>query len=67
MPMLYTLVTAFAFALLLAVAALVREVRFRRSLQRLLHRLLTFWRADAHEPRSSPRSDHPDAPAGRRM
>ena len=33
-----------SFALLLAVVALVREVRLRRALQRLVRRLLAHWR-----------------------
>ena len=33
-----------SLVLLLAVIALVREVRLRRALQRLLLRLLTLWR-----------------------
>jgi hypothetical protein len=32
------------FALLLAVVALLREVRLRRALERLLKRLLELWR-----------------------
>ncbi len=45
----HTVVASFSFALLVAIALLAREVRFRRSLQKLLHRLLSFWRPDAHE------------------
>ena len=45
----HTLVASFSFALLVAIALLVREVRFLRSLQRFLNRLLAFWRPDAHE------------------
>lgn len=60
----HTLVASFSFALLVSIALLVREVRFRRSLQKLLYRLLSFWRPDAHDPTSSPRrdgpADHPD-------
>jgi hypothetical protein len=37
------------FALLLAVAALLREVRLRRALERLLKRLLEIWRKKDHE------------------
>jgi len=55
----HTLVASFSFALLVAIALLVREVKFRRSLQRLLHRLLSFWRPDAHEPTSSTSRDDP--------
>ena len=40
LPLLATL----SFNLLLAVAMLVRETSLRRSLQRLLRRLLSFWR-----------------------
>ena len=55
-----TLIASFSFALFIAVALLVREVRFRRSLQKLLHRLLSYWRPDAHESTpSSPRHDDP--------
>lgn len=60
----HTLVASFSFALLVSIALLVREVRFRRSLQKLLYRLLSFWRPDAHDPISSRRrdgpADHPD-------
>jgi hypothetical protein len=38
------LIASLALALLLAVVALVREVRLRRALQELLRRLLTHWR-----------------------
>ena len=43
-----SLLAMLSFALLLTVAMLVRETRLRRSLQRLLRRLLSFWR-NAHE------------------
>ena len=43
-----SLLTAMSFALLLAVAALCREVRLRRALQELLRRLFTLWRTDPH-------------------
>ena len=42
----HTVVASFSFALLVAVALLVREVRFRRSLQKLLYRLLAFCRTN---------------------
>lgn len=45
----HTLVACFSFALLVAIALLVREVRFRRSLQKLLYRLLSFWRSNINE------------------
>ena len=62
-----TLIASFSFALFIAVALLVREVRFRRSLQKLLHRLLSFWRPDAHEPTttSTRRDDHADRSGNR--
>ncbi len=62
-----TLVASFSFALLVAIALLVREVKFRRSLQKLLHRLLSFWRPDAHEPNSSTRRDDPADRSGDRL
>ncbi len=62
-----TLVACFSFALLVAIALLVREVKFRKSLQKLLHRLLSFWRSDAHEPTSSPRRDDPADHSGNRL
>ena len=37
------------FALLLSVAALLREVRLRRAVERLLRRLLELWRKKDHE------------------
>ncbi|MGE0756071.1 MAG: hypothetical protein AB7F89_10765 [Pirellulaceae bacterium] len=51
--------TAFAslvFALLLAVAALVRETRLRRALQDLLRRLFQHWSRHA----TTPPAQHPD-------
>lgn len=44
-----TLVTALVFALLLAIVALVREVRLRRALQELLRRLFNCWRSTTRE------------------
>ena len=62
--MYHTLVASFSFALLVAIALLVREVRFRRSLQKLLHRLLArLWRPDSHAP---PSSTHHTNPSDRR-
>ena len=63
----HTLVASFSFALLVAIALLVREVKFRRSLQRLLNRLLSFLRADAHELTPSPRHDDPADRSGDRL
>ena len=64
----HTLVASFSFALLVAVALLVREVRFRRALQKLLHRLLArFWRPDSHEPPSSTYRTHPPDRRDRRL
>lgn len=40
----HTVFTAMAFALLLAIAALVRETKLRRALQELLRRLFQHWR-----------------------
>jgi hypothetical protein len=37
-----------SLALLVAVGALVREMRLRRALQVLLHRLLSYWRMRAY-------------------
>ncbi len=47
----HTIVASFSFALLVAIALLVREVRFRRSLQKLLSRILAFWRSNLDEER----------------
>ena len=44
-----TIFTALAFALLLAIAALCREVQFRRALQSLVRRIVTHWRTNQHE------------------
>lgn len=55
----HTVVASFSFALLVAVALLVREVRFRRSLQKLLYRLLAFWRTHADEEHDLFIHDHP--------
>jgi hypothetical protein len=48
-----SLLAMLSLALLLSVVMLVRETRLRRSLQRLLHRLLSLWR-NAHEEIRSP-------------
>lgn len=44
-----TIVGSFSFALLVAIALLVREVRLRRALQKLLYRLLSSWRSNTDE------------------
>ena len=56
----HTVVASFSFALLVAIALLVREVRFRRSLQKLLSRLLSFWRTNVNEEHDLHVRDHPD-------
>ena len=63
----HTVIASFSFALLVAIALLVREVKFRRSLQKLLYRLLSFWRPDVHEPNSSLRRDDPADRSGDRL
>ena len=60
-----TLMAAFSFALLLMAAALCREVRLRRSLQRLLRRLLSFWRTAYDQDPSQDADSHPDRHGGR--
>lgn len=55
----HTVVASFSFALLAAVALLVREVRFRRSLQKLLNRLLSYWRTHVDEEHDLYVRDHP--------
>lgn len=47
------ILAALSLALLVAVAVLVREVRLRRALQDLLHRILSLWRT--HAPKDPPR------------
>jgi hypothetical protein len=42
--MIHVLLNALVIALVVAVLALAREVRFRKSIQNLLRRLLTRWR-----------------------
>ena len=56
----HTVVASFSFALLVAVSLLVREVRFRRSLQKLLYRLLAFWRTNSNEEHDLYVRDHHD-------
>ena len=47
-----TVAALFSLALLLAIVALAREVRLRRSLQRLLKWLLDRWKGGVDEERS---------------
>jgi len=54
----HTIVASFSFALLVAIALLVREVRFRRSLQKLLNRLISFWRTNVDEDHDLDARDH---------
>jgi len=56
----HTIVASFSFALLVAVALLVREVRFRRSLQKLLYRLLAFWRTNSKKSMTCAHPSHID-------
>ena len=51
-----TLVTALSFALVLSIAALCREVRFRRALQQLVRRLISYWRNHETRPTRDRRS-----------
>ena len=55
----HTVVASFSFALLVAVALLCREVKLRRSLQKLVHRLLSYWRPNIDEEREPRVRDHP--------
>ena len=44
-----TLIVSLAFALLLAIAILCREVRLRRALQELVRRLVAYLKRTHHE------------------
>jgi hypothetical protein len=56
-----TLIVAMSFALLLAVAALCREVRLRRALQEIVRRLVAYIKRTAHEAhRVDATADAPD-------
>jgi hypothetical protein len=62
-PLHIHLIAGLALALLLAVAALAREVRLRRALQELLRRLLTRWRqhfGTPHPPEDPDPADDDD-------
>lgn len=62
-----TLVVALSFALLLATAALCREVRLRRALQELVRRLVAYLKRNAYEAHSEDRSVDPSATDARRL
>lgn len=55
-----SLLATLSFALLVTIAMLVRETRLRRSLQRLLRRLLSLWRNAHEEIRSQNAGRDPD-------
>ena len=59
--------TALTFALLLAIAALWREVRLRRALQEIVRRLITLLRRTAGEAKPSDLDDDTEHPGDRRM
>jgi hypothetical protein len=65
-----TLLASLSLALLLAVIALIHQVRLRRALQALLRRLLAHWRPHAnengnHNPASTSGRDAHDRLRGR--
>ena len=60
-----TLLVALSFALVLAIAALCREVRLRRALQELVRRLVSYLKGHAHEAVSHEQSDLDRAGNGR--
>jgi len=62
-----TLIVAMSFALLLAVAALCREVRLRRALQEIVRRLVAYLKRTAHEAHSVDDSAAPDDADDRRV
>ena len=63
-----TLIVAMSFALLLAVAALCREVRLRRALQEIVRRLVAYIKRTAHDAHSvDDAAAHSDSPDDRRM
>ncbi len=61
------LIAGLVLALLLAVIALVREVRLRRALQELLRRLLTHWRHRFGTDDATEDHPAPDADSDRRL
>ena len=62
-----TLIVAMSFALLLAVAALCREVRLRRALQEIVRRLVAYLKRTAREAHVVDDAAHSDSPDDRRM
>ena len=62
-----TLTVALSFALLLAIAALCREVRLRRALQEIVRRLVAYLKRTAHEAHAVDDAVHPDSPDDQRM
>lgn len=61
------LLVALSFALLLAIAALCREVRLRRALQELVRRLVAYLKRNAYEAHCKDRSVDPFASDDRRL
>lgn len=61
------LTVALSFALLLAIAALCREVRLRRALQEVIRRLIAYLRRNAHEAYPVDPPDSADGPDGHRL
>ncbi len=62
-----TLVVALSFALLLAIAALCREVRLRRALQELVRRLVAYLKRNVHEARCEDWSADPTSADDRQL
>ncbi len=61
-----TLFAVLSLALLLAIVALVREVRLRRAVEAILRSILArLWRNDAHEKPVSDDARAPDRPDDR--
>jgi hypothetical protein len=64
----FVFTASLGLALLLAIVALVREVRLRRALERLLRSLLSrLWRLPTHEDRPMPDVDLADDPGAERL
>ena len=62
-----TLTVALSFALMLAIAALCREVRLRRAVQEIVRRLVSYFRRTAHETLPEGTSRGGDRPADHRL
>jgi hypothetical protein len=62
-----TLTVALSFALVLAIAALCREVRLRRAVQEIVRRLVAYFRSTAHETRPEDTARPGDRPADHRV